>query len=341
MTTSMPLPPSGASGTAATSAKNYEDRHADDRRRPVAPAPATSRRAAAGRAAAAARGRGKRVASCADSDEAPCRHQLTRSAAPPTTSRIQKSGSDAGPLSMRAPGTSPCVPVSPVFCWRRFGSDSSRKLTPSSNSVASPSRSSRRPPGDGARNSTVRPAGSVRSTGPQPNPQRRGRFATELHSHPLADPVVPPLRPRQRLPAHLDEVRNQDRPVWRPHQVGAFEIEVEEQGRIGCRAGRRHADEHLVSRRDEWTRARRRERHYARPDDPGKRDTAEERMALLDHEGPDQVGRRALREPRRRRGPEADTPHAGGRLGIELGARRRTRGVPIRRPSRLTPPRAP
>ena len=184
------------------------------------------------------------------SDRARAAHQLATIAAPPMARSTQNSGSDAG-RSRRAArvGRREARRHRPSTDARRSLSDSSRKFTPSSNSTGRLRESASRPPGDGATNSSWRPAGRARSTRAAPNTQRTFRIAPETHAHPFADAVVPAFRTGQALPAHLDEVRDEDRPVGRPNQIRAIEIEVEEDRRVGrcrwsaaCRSGRSPAD---------------------------------------------------------------------------------------------------
>ena len=87
-------------------------------------------------------------------------------------------------------------------------------------------------------NSSCRPQAAVARRRPQR--KRKALFGSrrEAHAHPLADAIVPPLRARQALPAHLDDVRDQDRPVGRANEIRAIEIEIDEDGGIGRLADR-------------------------------------------------------------------------------------------------------
>ena len=195
---------------------------------------------------------------------------------------------------------------------------------------------------------------------PHPQTERRGRLAIETDAHPFADAVVPALGPGKLAAAHLDEIRDQDRPVRRADQIRPLEIEVEEERRVGraCR-GCKRPDQRAIASRRKRVHGTRRQRDHAGPDDPAQRDALKQRMALLEHERPDQIFGRPVTGERCRRPAKARLPyarrHGVGEAGLKAGpyaygvqerqmsgaalndSGERAKGLLQRRPARVRP----
>ncbi len=167
---------------------------------------------------------------------------------------------------------------------------------------------------------------------PAPQRKRSGplRVAPEAHAHPFADSIVPAFGTRQALPPHLDEVRDQDRPVRRSNEVGAIEIEVEEDRRLVAASCQRraHPTSSLIARGNQRADCASRERHRSRPDHAAERHAEEQRMPLLQHERSDEILGLSLAEPGRRRAAEPNPPRARRRRTDRAAPRRQTARCP-------------